>query len=544
MILRLAIFSDGPLSSNRSPRQHCSARSAPLAKPWGKANVASFHRDFRPASIVGRGLDRGTRGRISDDVIDIEITKVDAADRKGLQAIADLHSELMAFGPMAALGNSFIRDVCYRAQIQGGFLRTALCRVDGRPAGFVAYTAHSISFHRAFLRSNWLTAVWGVFWTVLADPRRLYRLLRALRIVVSRRAEARIGIDPLGEVVALAVRPEYLTQEFKKKTGVWLSERLVSYVIAYLRRSGVSQMRMLVDEDNAAPLLVYHLMGARFEEYEQAGEPTTQVWFDIDVNAGERDQDVPPCWCASAGGAGGASNGESPDDWSTFWEKLVFDQHVFRAEAEDYVARILAFVPLSRDASVFDFGCGLGLVAELLAPQVRSMTVWDKSAAMRWRARLNLATEENVQYLHSRWIEDPPRDLRFDLIIVNSVAQYMSHEEFEELLWWWRGVLDDGGRILVSDVLHEGVSPVKETLALLLFSWRRKIFFRSLYERLPRFVGYWKRRAQVPLSSYERPVIAEMAKRADLEHRILEHSVTLHPQRLSVVFWKPGCELG
>ena len=40
-------------------------------------------------------------------------------------------------------------------------------------------------------------------------------------------------------------------------------------------------MRMLVQAENKAVLLLYHLLGARFEPYELGGEPQVQVWFEL-----------------------------------------------------------------------------------------------------------------------------------------------------------------------------------------------------------------------------------------------------------------------
>jgi hypothetical protein len=211
----------------------------------------------------------------------VGLVEVAPTDSESLNAVADLHMELLSFGPMAGLGRRFVRDVCYASHVEGGMLRVALARVGGEPAGFIAYTSHSIGFHRSGLKKHWLRAGTVLLGSLIADPRRLAKLLRAVRVLISRRGEAVLGEDPLGEVVCVAVRKQFLAPAFVRQSGVRLSEWLIRYAQEQLGLLRVSRMRMIVDADNKPVLMLYHLMGAHFEPYEQAGEPRVHVWFDI-----------------------------------------------------------------------------------------------------------------------------------------------------------------------------------------------------------------------------------------------------------------------
>ena len=212
---------------------------------------------------------------------DITIHPVTSKDEVDLRAVADLHMELLDFGPLAGLGPRFIREIGYRLHIDDGLLQVALCRVDGEPAGFVSYTSRSISFHRQSLGSHLFRVCWVLFLSLAADPRRLAKLLRALKVVASRRNEQRRGSDPMGEVVSIAVRREYLGKRYVDDKGQRISISLVDYARSRLREQGVDQMRMLVDADNKLALFMYHGLGARMEPYEQAGEPMVEVWFEL-----------------------------------------------------------------------------------------------------------------------------------------------------------------------------------------------------------------------------------------------------------------------
>jgi ribosomal protein S18 acetylase RimI-like enzyme len=211
----------------------------------------------------------------------LELRRVGPADEAGIVTVASLHMELLSFGPMAGLGEVFIREAIYRPQISDGLIEAVVYFVDGEPAGFVAYTDRAITFHREALRRHWLRAAAVLAWSVASQPRRIARVLRSLRVLLSRRAETRIGADPMAEVVCVAVRPKFLTAPFARATGRRVSEDLIRFAADRLRERGLHELRMLVDADNRGVLLLYHALGARFERYEQAGERMFNVWFDL-----------------------------------------------------------------------------------------------------------------------------------------------------------------------------------------------------------------------------------------------------------------------
>ena len=203
-----------------------------------------------------------------------------AADADGdLAIVSALHMELLGFGPLAALGERFVREICYRALMRSQVLRVVLLRVDDEPAGFVAFTASSYSFHREGLKKHLPRAALEFARAALGQRGGLRKAVRAVRWVVSRRGEHAADPQSGGEVVCVAVRPRYLRKQMNGKLRA--SEYLIDYAARELRRQGVRQMRMVVQAENKAVLLLYHLLGARFEPYELGGEPQVQVWFEL-----------------------------------------------------------------------------------------------------------------------------------------------------------------------------------------------------------------------------------------------------------------------
>jgi ribosomal protein S18 acetylase RimI-like enzyme len=188
----------------------------------------------------------------------------------------------MDFGPMARLGELFIRKFCYTVLVRNGLMRAVLYEVDGNPAGLLAYTDRSITFHRYAMRNHWINVSYILLLSVLKDPRVLIHLVRAFRVILSRRGESGlVGEDPLAEVIALAVKPEYRTARFVREAGRKISEELIEYAASRFREAGFDRMRMIVDVDNKPTLMFYHGLGAKFEPYEQGGKPSIHAWLDL-----------------------------------------------------------------------------------------------------------------------------------------------------------------------------------------------------------------------------------------------------------------------
>lgn len=216
--------------------------------------------------------------------MDCELIEVTPGDARATAECARLHRDLLGHGPMARLGVLFLQRFCYGVLLRDGLLRAALFRVDGEPAGYVAYTGRSVTFHRTAIRDHWLRVAWLVGLSVLREPRVLLALPKATWLMVSRRSElGQVGEDPLGEVVAIGVRKEYLTPGFASRSGRRIGRELVEHAAAALRREGVGRLRMIVEAGNRPALFFYQSLGARFEPYRQHGEEMVHVWFDLDA---------------------------------------------------------------------------------------------------------------------------------------------------------------------------------------------------------------------------------------------------------------------
>jgi SAM-dependent methyltransferase len=179
----------------------------------------------------------------------------------------------------------------------------------------------------------------------------------------------------------------------------------------------------------------------------------------------------------------------------------------WKARSGDDGAAPQAFEPV-----VLDHGCGEALSARDIAARCRRLYLCDTAANSRRKLGARVATLGNVVVINSVDVADIP-EASLDLVVANSLVQYLTRLEFVSMLRLWRHALKPQGRLLLADVLPKGLTPVTDALALLRFGWRGG-FLLAAFGGLARTAvsDYRKLRAELGLASYEeREMIALLA---------------------------------
>jgi len=214
------------------------------------------------------------------------IREVDADDAATIQRIARLHIELLGFGPLAAFGPRLVREFGYRTPMKSGLMKLAVYEADGDIGGFIAYTADPEALHSNAVGRSWPRLTVLMLASLIESPRRLRDLARAVRIWRSRAPEPEGGPEGVGEIAAIAARPEFVDIQFIRRHKVRVSEVLLDHAIAAFRRQRLTRLRGLLHADNPAPQLMYGRRGARFRHFEQAGVGMVDATLDLRESGG------------------------------------------------------------------------------------------------------------------------------------------------------------------------------------------------------------------------------------------------------------------
>lgn len=191
-------------------------------------------------------------------------------------------------------------------------------------------------------------------------------------------------------------------------------------------------------------------------------------------------------------------------DWISFWDG-AHAIYVSERHKQLHYARIAAdlarHVP-DRAARVLDYGCGEALCAPVLAQACGHLTVCDAAPGVREKLHARFGAQDRLSVAAPEDVAALP-DGSFDLIVANSLLQYLDRPVLDGLLGLWRRLLAPGGRLLVADVIPPDVSAVQDALALLSFA-ARDGFLGTALVGLGRTAlsPYRKLRAELGLSTY------------------------------------------
>ncbi|MET4700581.1 SAM-dependent methyltransferase [Constrictibacter sp. MBR-5] len=154
--------------------------------------------------------------------------------------------------------------------------------------------------------------------------------------------------------------------------------------------------------------------------------------------------------------------------WLAFWNRphriYVNDTHLrvhYRRVADD----LIAVVP-DGAAAVLDYGCGLALEAARVAERVERLYLYDAAEAVRARLAALHGGSGRIAILDEAGLATLPEG-SIDLIMVNSVVQYLSRDELAALLVRARGLLRRDGRLVVADVIPPDGNVAADVASLL-----------------------------------------------------------------------------
>ncbi len=208
------------------------------------------------------------------------LAEANPEEPEDVEAISRLHHTLLQWG-LGGLGIEFLRTIVYSLLLRDGLIRAALFRVDGNPVGFVTYTTNAVTFHRTALKRYWVRVAFVLACSIVRTPGILLNLIKALRIVLSRRSETVILKDPLAEILAIGVLPEYGSKASIQHIGLHVPTELVRHAAQYFHRMGLYEIRLIVDRFNTSAILFYSFLGGRFKRYRWGSDPMYEVWFDV-----------------------------------------------------------------------------------------------------------------------------------------------------------------------------------------------------------------------------------------------------------------------
>jgi ubiquinone/menaquinone biosynthesis C-methylase UbiE len=203
------------------------------------------------------------------------------------------------------------------------------------------------------------------------------------------------------------------------------------------------------------------------------------------------------------------------DDWIDYYDsthtiyasKLHRDLH-FQAVARDIIGYIA-----SKDAVVLDYACGEALSAAKVAEACEMLILAEPAPGVRGRLIARFAPNLKIRVRSLDDLRKMP-EKSIDLVIMNSVTQYMTPDELDAALAVIRRLVKTTGRLVIGDILRPEVGMFTDVIALLRFAAKHGFLKDALIGLVSTALSdYRLLRSKVGLQRYsEAEIIAKLAK--------------------------------
>jgi SAM-dependent methyltransferase len=228
--------------------------------------------------------------------------------------------------------------------------------------------------------------------------------------------------------------------------------------------------------------------------------------------------------------------------WTRFWDTnhsvYVSPRHLdshYRHIADD----IIRVLPHSQ-AKVLDHGCGEALHARRVADACGALYLCDAAPTLCTRLAERFADVPKIRVVSPGDVE-ALADGALDLVVANSLAQYLRPSDLTKLIVLWRRLLKPDGRLILADIITPDQTAVTDATALLRFAAANG-FLLDAVAGLARtfFSDYRKLRAELGLTRYAEDELLDLLGQNGFDAKRLNPNFGYNNARLAVVAKKRG----
>ena len=232
--------------------------------------------------------------------------------------------------------------------------------------------------------------------------------------------------------------------------------------------------------------------------------------------------------------------------WAEYWNGATTIYVNARHKSVHYetVARdIVACLP-GPAARVVDYGCGDALSAHLVAYACAHLFLCESSESTRQRLAARTADRPNIDVISPQQFEQLPSGT-VDMIVANSVIQYLSAAELAHFLSVSRDKLSRDGHLVLADVIPRHVGVLRDAAELLKFAAANG-FLLAAGAGLVRsfFSNYRQVRQQLGLLQFDEAEILEVLAQSGFVAQRRQPNLGHNSRRMTFLASVPAPESG
>jgi len=224
------------------------------------------------------------------------------------------------------------------------------------------------------------------------------------------------------------------------------------------------------------------------------------------------------------------------DEWIDYYDSThtIYASRLHRDLHFQIIARDIIGYISSPNAVVLDYACGEALSAAKVADACAKLYLAEPAPGVRGRLIARFAPNTKIRV---RSLDDVRKmDDAVDLVIMNSVAQYMTPDELDSAFAVVRRLLKPSGRLVLGDILRPDVGMARDVLALVKFARTHGFLKDAVYGLASTALSdYRQLRTRVGLQRYGENEMIEKLARAGFSAARAQQNIGHNPWRMTFV---------
>ncbi|MGH6989737.1 MAG: class I SAM-dependent methyltransferase [Stellaceae bacterium] len=222
--------------------------------------------------------------------------------------------------------------------------------------------------------------------------------------------------------------------------------------------------------------------------------------------------------------------------WIDFYDarhSLIYVNARHRDVHYRVIANDIRSLVSSPAAAVLDYGCGEATSAEIVAAACGHLTLVEAAPTLRAALAARTAANSKISVRTPDEMAALPA-ASFDLIVIHSVAQYLSAAELERLLKTFRRLIKPDGLLVLGDVVPPHLAAPVAVWTLLRFGAANGFFWAAVGGLLRLFASDYRRlKKTVGLAHYDERAVLKKLQDAGFVARRSPRNIGHNRHRMS-----------
>jgi ubiquinone/menaquinone biosynthesis C-methylase UbiE len=223
--------------------------------------------------------------------------------------------------------------------------------------------------------------------------------------------------------------------------------------------------------------------------------------------------------------------------WIDYWNRpngiFVSELHK-RVHYEHIFANVKPFLPHGPGSALLDWGCGEAFAADWMATDCERVYLYDPAEIIRRRLEERYTSNPVITVLDKEALRRLPAG-SLDLILINSVIQYVSRADLMTALSDLRRLLKPAGSVLIGDVIVPGTNLWQHIAVFLIFGYQNGFAMQALFGLFHNFLPstYGSLRRNHGIAKYSEHDFLALLRDCGLAGKRLPRNIAVSPVRSS-----------